>query len=245
MTYRGLFALLLIIVLCSDSCRVDKAHDSNISTKDSILKEYISKVDSLPYYDTSSIEFRLLKAYSANDTAGLRKILDRFREDNSEIEWEKKEDSCVHQPEFRDIVADEKYRLDYTPPLCPFTSSTTIVRYHDSTILTTVVYEAAWEKKPCRVLDQSTVLIDESRWEEFQESLVAADFWGLKPHNGFSCNDGNTLEVYGFKKGTNREWDLDMSSHILRKGTRTSPIYKSLDLLLKISKTRNKCMAPF
>jgi len=234
--------ILLAFTFFNYSCKTDTSRQTNYSTKDSILKKYILMVDTLPYYDTSTIEFKLLKAYSSNDTNTLKKLLGYLENMNTKLDWQINLDSCVKQQAFKDIASEEKYRFTYSSAFCPYKTSTTIIKYKDSTVLNTIVYQYAWDTLPCKIIDQSTISIDSLSWDKFQESLEVADFWGLKPDNGKHGVDGSTLEVYGFKKGTNSEWDPDKSSFISRWSPAYNSILSSFVLLLKYSKTKKGCM---
>ncbi len=224
------------------SCKTDTSHQTDNAIKDSVLKKYISMVDTLPYYDTGTIDFKLLKAYSLNYTNTLKKLVQHFENMNRKPDWEINLDSCVKQQAFNDISSEEKYRFVYSAAFCPYTTSTTIIKYKDSTILNTIVYQYAWDTLPCKIIDQSTILIDSISWEKFQESLEVADFWGLKPDNGNHGVDGSTLEVYGFKKGSNAERNPDKSSFISRWSPAYNSILNSFVLLLKYSKTKTGCI---
>lgn len=234
--------ILLAFALLNNSCKTDSSNQTNIASKDSVLKKYISMVDTLPYYDTSTIEFKLLKAYSLNDTNTLTKLVGHLENINTKLGWQINLDSCVKQQDFKDINAEEKYRFNYSSAFCPYTTSTTIIKYKGSTVLNTIVYQYAWDTLPCKIIDQSTISIDSLSWVKFQESLEVADFWGLKPDNGKHGVDGSTLEVYGFKKGTNPEWSPDKSSFIERWSPAYNSILNSFILLLKFSKTKKGCM---
>ncbi|MBI4946611.1 MAG: hypothetical protein HY840_09440 [Bacteroidetes bacterium] len=234
--------LLLAFALINYSCNTNTFHQTNNETKDSILKKYISIVDTLPYYDTSSIEFKLIKAYSSNDTNTLKKLVGHFENMTRKLDWQINLDSCVKQQAFKDIRSEEKYRFNYSAALCPYATSATIINYKDSTVLNTIVYQYAWDTLPCKVIEQTTVAIDSVGWAMFQESLEVADFWGLRPDNGEHGVDGSTLEIYGFKKGTNSEWDPDRSNFIERWSPAYNSILSSFTLLLKYSKTKKGCI---
>ena len=199
-------------------------------------------IDTLPYYDTSVIEFKLLRAYSLNDTNTLEKLVRYLENMNTKVDWQINMDSCVKQQALKDIKAEEKYRFNYGAAFCPYTTSATIIRYKDSTVLTTIVFQHAWDTLPCKIIDQSTIKIDSLSWDKFQESLEVADFWGLKPDNGKHGVDGSSLEVYGFKKGRNSEWNPDKASRIERWSPAYNSILSSFILLLKFSKTKKGCI---
>jgi len=199
-------------------------------------------VDTMPYYDTYNIEYKLLKAYSSNDTNTLKKLVGQVENLNTKLDWQINLDSCLKQRAFKDIKAEEKYRFNYSSAFCTYTTSTTIIRYKDSTVLNTIVYQYARDTFPFKIIDQSSITIDSLSWDKFQESMEVADFWGLKPDNGKHGVDGSTLEVYGFKKGTNAEWNPDKSSFIKRWSPAYNSILNSFILLLKYSKTKKGCM---
>lgn len=224
------------------SCKFEASYRTNSAVKDSILNRYFSIVDTLSYYDTNTIEFQLLKAYRLHDTNTLKKLVERFEKMNTKLDWQVNLDSCVKQVAFKELIAEEKYRFIYSAAFCPYTTSTTIIKFKDSFSLTTIVYQHAWDTLPCKIIDQSTITIDSISWEKFQESLQVADFWGLKPDNGKHGVDGSTLEVYGFKKGTNSEWNPDKYSFITRWSPAYNSILDSFILLLKFSKTKKGCM---
>lgn len=62
-------------------------------------------VDTLPYYDTSTIEFKLLKAYSLNDTNTLKNLIEHLENINTKLGYQINLDSCVKQQEFKNIHA--------------------------------------------------------------------------------------------------------------------------------------------
>jgi hypothetical protein len=140
---------------------------TNYSTRDSIFKNYMSLIDTLPYYDTSTIEHQLIKAYFSNDINSLKKLVRRVEHLNTTPSWRNDMDSCVKQQAFKDIEAEEKYRFNYSSAFCPYTTSITIIKYKDSNVLNTIVYQHAWDTLPCRIIDKSTNTIDSISWEKF------------------------------------------------------------------------------
>ncbi len=236
--------LLLAFTLLNYSCKTDSSRQKKITVVDSVLRKYISIVDVLPYYDTTTIEFRLLKAYSLNDTSTLKKIVRQFEIANKEYDLEITLDSLLNQEAFNDLISEEKYRFIYSSSFCPYITTTTIVKFKNSTVLNTVVYQHTIDSLTYKIVDQSTFSIDSLRWEKFQESMEVADFWGLKHDNRKHGVDGSTLEVYGFKKGTNPDWDPDKSSFISRWSLANISILNCFILLLKYSNTKKGCLWP-
>lgn len=239
-----IFFVFVPFIFFISSCNTDKPDNRLNEIRDSALNKYFSIVDTLPYYDTNNVEFKILKAYSRHDTNRLKKILGRFENINTTADWEVYLDSCVKQQPFKDISAVEKYRFNYSVALfCPYVTSITIIKYEDSILLQTIVYQKAWDTIPCKVIEKSTLAIDSLSWDKFQQSMEISDFWGLKLDNGKHGLDGSTLSVYGFKRGTNSEWDPDKSNFISRWGPKYNSIFGSFVLLLEFSKTNKGCIA--
>lgn len=90
------FFTLLLLCLFNSSCQPDKPNQINMATKDAILNRYLSIVDALPYYDTNSVELKILKAYSLNDTNTLKELVGHFENMNTKVDWEVTLDSCVN-----------------------------------------------------------------------------------------------------------------------------------------------------
>ena len=59
----------------------------------------------------------------------LQNLLDTLENINTKLSWQINLDSCVKQQDFKDINAEEKYRFNYSSAFCPYTTSTTIIKY--------------------------------------------------------------------------------------------------------------------
>ena len=122
---------ILAFTLINCSCQTDTYHKTNFAVKDSFLKKYISIVDTLSYYDTSTLEFKLLRAYSSNDTNTLKKLVRHFENLNTKPGWQINMDSCVKQQPFKNINAEEKYLFNYSSAFCPYVTTSIIIKYKD------------------------------------------------------------------------------------------------------------------
>lgn len=213
-----------------------------IRDKDSILKRYLTIIDTLPYYDTTTNEYKILRAYNFNDTGKLKTILEYTKGSSRKPEWEINMDSCVKQTAFKDLKSEEAYRFNYSAAFCPFHTSATIAKYKDSIILETIVYQHAWDTTPCKVIGRTSIDVDSLSWAKFQESLTTADLWGLKRYNERRGADGDNLDIYGFRKGTNAQWNPDKSTFVSRWDPASTPILDCFVLLLKYSKTKKGCL---
>ncbi len=237
--------IILTFTFFNYSCQIKKTYPIRNEVSDSVLKNFISMVDTMPQHNKSNIEFKLLKAYSENDTNKLKKLLENFKNEHTKLEWEINLDTCLKQQVFNEIMALEKYRFNYTAAFCSYTTTATIIKYKDSIIINSIVYQFTCNNAPCKIIEQNKVIIDSTKWEKFQESLLVADFWGLRPDNGRFGFDGSTLEVYGFKEGSKSALNSDKSSFITRWAPDNSSIFNCFILLLKYSKTKKGCIRVF
>ena len=239
---RGfLIALLLPIIVFS--CKTTPAvHKTEQDTRDSLLKRYFVKLDSLPFHDTTTIDYKLLKAYYFKEDSILKMLQGNFDRINTKSDWQINLDSCVRQDTFKDIKVEEVYRFVYRSAFCPYRTSVTIKKNKDSIVLNTLVFQYAWDNRPCIVIEQHSTQVDSLNWDKFQQSLQVADFWGAKEDNGDHGVDGSTLEVYGFIKGSGSYWNPDKSNYISRWCPGLLPIMESFGQLLKLSKTKKGCM---
>ena len=177
------------------------------SWKDSILKRHLAVAGQVPFYDTTNVDFKMMRAYEANDSAGLTKMEANFE---SRVDTYTRNrhfiDSCTKQTPIDKLNGLEAYRFDYSGGLCPYSTSLTIVRYADSIRVNTLVYQMSWDgSNQYKQLAQYTIRLDSLRWADFRERLEEADFWGLKPDNDKNGLDGFSLHVSGFKDAYDRE----------------------------------------
>lgn len=233
---KPLFYIIIFLPLCCCSCHQPAAPKQHASYKDSLLKDYLSMADTLPYHDKNSVDFKMLRAYCQDDTAGLKRLQENMERANTEMGWPA--DTCIKKENIRNIKCREAYRFEYSDVFCPDATVETIINYGDSIVIRTVVYQHAQDSTPCKIIEQFSTTVDSVHWKEFQDLLAAADFWGLKPGNGKNGLDGNTLTVYGFKKGNDPNRDPDKWSFISRWGAGNTAIFKCFMWLFKVSKTR-------
>jgi len=224
------------------NCKTSTQKQLLVEKKDSLLQKYLGLIDSLPYYDSNSIDLQMLKAFSLNDTSTLEQLLERTRYLNTKLDWEKHLDSCVKQPSFEDIAAEEKYRFSYNQSFCPYVTTLTAIKQKDSMFLNTIVYQYAWDSVPCKIISQSIKPIDSLVWGEFQESLERADFWGLRSDNGRHGLDGSSLMAFGFKRSHYLQSAPDKSNFISRWSPASNAVFSCFILLLKYSKAKDGCI---
>jgi hypothetical protein len=104
---------LLILMF---SCRNKTNPPDRLAFSDSVVQAHLKEVDSLPGSDTTEVNYRLLKAYLANDSNYLRRFqVTQERERQWRLGWDAM-DSGIDHADLQDLHADEAYRFNYRMP---------------------------------------------------------------------------------------------------------------------------------
>jgi hypothetical protein len=191
--------------------------------------------------DTAESGYKFLKAYYHNDTGTLN-ILDSII--RSQIDYAISEgdyDSCVSFRPLNELGAQEAYRFVYTAPFCRDNVVFTITRGAKDYSLNVVLYQMALAGRTCIVKKYYDKKLTSSDWENFEESLMRCDFWGLMPDNGVHGLDGGSLFVYGYKTADTVYNRLEKSHVIYRWIPGYYKIGETLDSLFLYSELREGC----
>jgi len=236
--------VLFLIAILLYSCHQDLNHNKSISTRDSILNQYLKVIDTLPYYDTANQDYQFLRAYALNDTSTLKNIRDyhtRFKT----IPWiDYYLDSSATSQDFSKLNADEAYSFGYYASFCPYYTVTTIFKSGEVIKINSIVYQNAdsYDSIPCKIVEQTMLTVDSLSWEKFKESLEVADFWGLKEDNGYHGVDGSSLNILGFQKvGRGHK---ERRAYVTRWNPHNLSITGSFIMLLRFSKIKSGCLTP-
>jgi hypothetical protein len=196
---RSVFFLIAILL---SSCHQDPKISAANSARDTIFSRFLRMVDTLPYYDTSNLNFRFLKAYKENDTSSLKE-LSVYIHDARITPWMHKYlKPCAVNVEFDTLTADEAYKFSYESAFCQYYTIANIARRGNIIKASAIVYINAskLDSLPCRVFQQYETEIDSASWAKFRNEILVGDFWGLKEDNEYRGTDGNSLDVQGYKK---------------------------------------------
>ncbi len=229
-TPRYLILILLIISLFSCT---EESSNAKTALKDSVLKTHLLEVDSLDFYDTTDINYKLIKAYYNNDTLSLKKIAESiYSNKRFKKQWEFS-DSCVHLTKLKDSKADSIYRFIYSQAFSPYETNLTVSKTGDTARIHLVVYQTSRDTIPCEIIDEFDKILSIKEWNEFDASLSSADFWGLKDDNGIHGVDGSDLTIYAFIKGDNSNWHPRKTQKVTRWSPYNLPINDCYELLFK------------
>jgi len=180
--------ICLILIATFSSCN-QNSPSNNFSLKDSILKEHLSISSSNDYYDTTNIDFKILKAYYSNDTNYLKKIREEINEKKKRKGYRALRDRCIQEQPLKEIDSDESYRFSYSFAFCDTNYSITISKKASTIQLHFIMYKTKWD-----IMDTDTTKyqvfkrfdrsLNDKDWVEFKDKLGDADFWALKEENG-------------------------------------------------------------
>ena len=230
--------LLFLHLICLLFSCAENNSSTTFSLKDSILKAHLLEVDSLDFYDTTDINYKLIRAYHNNDTIFFKKYEKEVYSDKMfKKQWEYG-DSCIHLAKLKDSKADSIYRFIYSQAFSPYETNLTISKSGDTAKIHLVVYQTSRDTIPCEIIDEFDKTLTLSEWNEFNNSLSSADFWGLKEDNGVHGVDGSTLTIYAFIKGDNTYWHPRKTQTVSRWSPYNLPINGSYVLLFKFIRAR-------
>ncbi len=236
---RQIVILHFLGLIFFTSCKNSGNKNLSYSIRDSVLQEHLAALDSLPYFDTTDINYKILKAYKSNDTFFFKNLhIDIEREKKFRHQWDLI-DSCAKEQKLSDLNVDEAYRFIYQAAFCPYKVNVTITKKTDSASLHFLIYQYQWDTAKCRIINEFDKKLPIKNWTEITESLDKYDFWGLKRENGVHGLDGSSLTVIGYKK----------RDTLYRRETKTNFIYRwggttlgePFHLVLKISGNKQGC----
>lgn len=159
-------------------------------------------VDTLPYYDTTNLNYKILKAFKQNDTSNLEQIVSYINRTSTTPWMHAYLKPCAINVEFDTLTADEAYKFSYESSFCQYYTVATITQRGNKIKANATVYKnaSAMDSTPCTIAQQYETEIDSASWVKFQEAIFAADFWGLKEDNEYHGVDGSSLDVQGYQK---------------------------------------------
>jgi hypothetical protein len=209
-----LFAVLffLLVIGCKQTGTIRK----NESLKDSLVRRYLSVIDSIGFYDTTIYDFKLLKAYIHDDTQfffQMKRDLDR----RSDYVYPAGLDSCVLPTKLSDLPVDMAYRFIHSQSFCDFGQVVTITRSGDSIQLHYADYilggydgrsrEIILENgthysinSDCKLVKQFDKSLRLGDWEELETAVNRTDYWGLSSLNPRGIMDGSYWQVDAYTK---------------------------------------------
>jgi len=194
------FSLLSLITFTS--CNIKSRGDSKTALRDSVTRNYLMANDSTGQTDTSNIDYKILKAYTKNDTAFFHQLQnDLDKKVKERPNWDLW-NSDIPLTKLQNLNADEAYRFIFSVVSSPYYDVVTITKRQDSIKLYYVHFNRDdINYTPPQITVSDSTKLSLEQWDEFTNKLSYADFWGLKKENGWRATDGSDLSVIGYRKG--------------------------------------------
>lgn len=237
---RQITYILLFIFAAVISCNTRKEKLKPDAIRDIVVKEHLLKLDSSYYLDTADINYKVLKAYIADDTSFFKKLHTDIEKESKYRQQRSNNDSCIHQPSLQELNVDEVYRFIYTAAFCDYQLNVTISRNGDSIKLHFILLKDLWLNDTCKVISEYDKRITAKDWGNFSDLMEKADFWGLRSNNGVMGLDGSTLVVMGFTKGYRTYEGKPKFNYVYRWGYST--LSEPLIFVLKLSGNTQGCL---
>jgi len=239
----------LILLSCNTTSETGKENHF----KDTVLKKYIAHLDSTESTDTDNYQYRIIKAYSENDTVFFKQM---NKDIDLSIENRKlypRLDTCIHLPKLNELNAEEVFRFSHSQSFCYFHQVITIARNEDSVWLHYVEYGLTDDGKiiqyttpkdtitvgPCKIVKEFRKELTYDKWIELEKLIASADYWNQRTFAYQSILDGSFWTINAYTKrpryGDNRQF------HSVERNP-VSPAFIAIgNYLLKISGEKTMC----
>jgi hypothetical protein len=226
----------------SYSCNTRPNKNEKYSLKDSVLAKHFESIETSDDFDSTDLNYKMLRAYANNDTSFFRKRESDIADDERYNKQWQFMDSCIHEPKLHSLPVDEAYRFIYSAAFCPYKMHITVSRKADSSNLHFILYQTAWDTVECKIINEYDKKITSKNWQDFMQSLSFADFWGLKKDNGVHGLDGTSLTVTGYKKGDSMYNVPAQFTYVYRWGHEWTSLNDPFKLIHKFSGNKNGCI---
>src|SRR6185369_3859607 len=155
------FCLFLLVSCNTNSAKINPPD----SSRDVILKEYVSQADSISYFDTIDANYRFLKAYLHDDTSYLAKNTKDLKDFILAIPKELRVDSCAKTPSLINSSSEEAYRFIYQEVYSSYIANITVSHSNAGTQMHVLVYKPKASNEPCQVIKEYDKQITSAQWD--------------------------------------------------------------------------------
>jgi hypothetical protein len=207
--------LLLLSSFYFIACGNKTTKEPQTELKDIVAQKLLDQADWNEFYDTTDINFKILKAYRQNDQQALQKLnaeLDAQRRDTIHRD---KIDTCVKLEHLSRMKVDEVYRFRHSQSFCKAVQIVTISKANETYRLHYLEFLSVSNPKesfPIVTKDGDTINmtcikakefempITKDEWGQLEKKVELADYWGLKPRNFQFGFDGSSWTIDAFTK---------------------------------------------
>lgn len=207
--------LALLVFLTLYSCRRAPSSPA-LPIADSVLHEYLVRLNTSPYYDTLSDEYRFLQALEKQDTAYFLKLRTRWRDGENFLKEHEKDIDCGSLPLPHETGADTAFQFFYSTAYNRIGITINVLRKGDSCSLHFVKY-----KPMDTILLEVHKKIGLADWRRISLIVEESDFWHMKMDEGNDMsgvlNDGGGFGLYGYASGYTSEYHYAPRYHFVKR----------------------------
>ncbi|MGC4104398.1 hypothetical protein [Ferruginibacter sp.] len=246
------FKIIVLILLSAAifcSCKQNNRKEQSIAFRDSVLREYITIMDSvgrqdktISFFDSTDDKYRVLKAFYYNDSPFLAYLKKRI-ELRSEYKYPDNPLYQLHYPLLKEIVAEEAYQFDYSSTFCDHNYVITIAKKGDSIGLHAVVFSlknSVMGNTEIVLTKEIDKKLTQHNWEQFSNAMEYADFWGLVPYKEAIIYDGSPLKVQGI---TRNHFDMHITNTqtVKRISEENTALFTAFKIAMQLANLKNDC----
>lgn len=221
------------------SCATKNNSNSKQIYKDTVVKEFLQYTSQSKFFDTTDYNYKILKAHFYNDTIFLKQVI-------SDIERSKKQkmndlpDSIRKHPLIDKLIADEAYQFNFTETFCDLSFYFTIFKTGDTINLHSVIYQVDEQHLSVKPIKESEVRLTSKQWDEFENLIDYADFWGLTQYKESIGFDGDYLSVEALIR--NRfDHHIVKQRRVDRRFVTNTALHSAYLLLAKFANYKSNC----
>lgn len=194
---RNLIISAMVLLLFS-SCERSAKQVATFN-RDTDLQNYLLVLDSLPYYDTTDLNYKALKAYQKNDSNFFIEFAEEKKRKQEFLKQWANSDTCVKLKPLDSLGVDQAYRFKFISAFCSMPIIATVTKKGEEVNLHFIVYQSQYDTVRCEMINEINKKLTLDNWEDFSMKLMQADIWGLKRDNGISGLDGSTMTFTAFE----------------------------------------------
>jgi hypothetical protein len=197
------YLFLFLFALSYHSC-TDSNNQKLTFNKDAALKQYLLTLESLPYFDTTDKNYKVMKAYQNNDSSFFMDLENNQKREIIHLKSQEFVDSSLQLKKLESFGAEHAYRFSTTSSFEKKKMVVTVTKKGDAINLHLLVYHAKYDSMHCNLIIDTKIdkKLSSENWNDFYNKLMYADIWGLKRENGIGGNDGGTLTFIAYENDT-------------------------------------------
>ena len=248
-SFFKIVALIFLMTVILYACKQTNKQDHQFSFKDTVLKNYMMRMDSLArqdstifLFDSTEFNYKILKAYYNNDSEYLAQVKKNI-ESQRQYKYPENPLYKLHYPYLKNSMAEETYQFDFSETFCDYDYVITLAKKKDTINLHTVVFRlkrVSLDSNEIVLIKEFDKKLTQTNWEQIANAIAYADFWGLASFKEEGCCDGSSLRVDGI---TRNVFDLRITNvhSVQRRFVQGTAIFTAFKTAMQLAGLKNEC----